>query len=547
MPEARKVQAQKGAPEAAPVDAVVVGAGFAGLYALHRLRGMGFRVKVFEAGDAVGGTWFWNRYPGARCDVESMEYSYSFSEELQQEWVWPDRYAKQADILRYIDHVADKFELRRDIQFNTRVTSAVYDAETNRWTIETDRGDKVAARFCIMASGCLSTPRVPDFKGLENFRGDWYHSGLWPKEAVDFSGKRVGIIGTGSTGIQIIPHVAKQAKHLHVFQRTANYSLPARNTPLPKEEVRAHKAEYASRRAAAYATPFGISGYPPPEKAALEAEPAEREKHYAARWAQGGTISFLFAYKDLLVNPESNETAAEFVRQRIRETVKDPETSELLAPKDHPIGTKRICLDTDYYETYNRDNVTLVDVRNAPVEEITPTGIRTANAEYALDAIIFATGFDAMTGAVLDIDIRTSAGVTMRDKWEAGPRTYLGLMVAGFPNMFMITGPGSPSVKSQMILSIEQHMNWIADCIDAMGKRGVSRIEATTKAEDAWVEHVREVADRTLYPRANSWYTGANIPGKPRVFMPYVGGVDRYKVICDEIAASGYDGFAMTK
>ncbi len=531
----------------AAFDVVVVGAGFAGLYALHRLRAMGLTVKVFEAGDGIGGTWFWNRYPGARCDVESMEYSYSFSEELQQEWDWPDRYSKQPDILRYINHVADKFNLRGDIQLETRVTSAVYDAAANRWTIETDRGNRVSAQFCIMAVGNLSTPRVPDFKGLASFQGDWYHSGLWPKDGVDFTGKRVGVIGTGSTGIQIIPLVAKQAKHLYVFQRTANYSLPARNAPLPEDEVRAHKAEYADRRAAAYYTPFGISGYPPPEKAAVEDEPEAREKHYAARWAKGGTISFLFAYKDLLVNQESNDTAAEFVRQRIRETVKDPAVAELLAPKDHPIGTKRICLDTDYYETYNRDNVTLVDVRNAPIEELTPDGLRTETGDYALDAIIFATGFDAMTGAVLDVDVRTTEGLTMREKWQAGPKTYLGLMIAGFPNLFTITGPGSPGVKSQMILSIEQHVDWIVECIETLRGRGLSRIEATAEAEETWNQHVNDVANSTLYPRANSWYMGANIPGKPRVFMPYVGGVDRYTVICKEVVEKDYKGFVMTE
>ena len=547
MSQPSKAASAKTTPLAASVDMVVVGAGLAGLYALHRFRGMGLCVQVFEAGDGIGGTWFWNRYPGARCDIESLEYSYSFSEDLQQEWVWPDRYSKQADILRYIDHVADRFDLRRDIRLETRVTAAVYDAAANRWTVETDRGDRVTAQFVIMASGNLSTPRVPAFKGLESFRGDWYHSGLWPKEGADFAGKRVGIVGTGSTAIQIIPLVAQQAKHLHVFQRTANYSLPARNGPLSETEARAHKAEYAARRKAAYATPFGISGYPPPKKAAVEAAPDERERHYAARWAKGGTISFLFAYKDLLVNPESNDTASEFVRQRIRETVKDPAVAELLAPKDHPIGTKRICLDTGYYETFNRDNVTLVDVRSAPIEAITPDGLRTAKADYALDAIIFATGFDAMTGAILEIDVRTTAGLSMREKWQGGPKTYLGLTVAGFPNMFIITGPGSPSVKSQMILSIEQHTDWIAGCIATLRRRGLARVEATAEAEDAWTEHVRAVADSTLYPRANSWYTGStNIPGKPRVFMPYVGGVDRYKAKCDEIAAQGYPGFAMT-
>ena len=526
-------------------DAVVVGAGFAGMYALHRLRRMGMTVRVFEAGDGVGGTWYWNRYPGARCDVESMEYSYSFDPELEQEWVWPDKYSKQEDILRYANHVADRFDLRRDIQFETRIKSAIYDKASNRWTVATDKGDTVSAQFCIMAVGNLSTPRVPDFKGIERFKGEWYHSGLWPKEGVDFTGKRVGIVGTGSTGIQIIPQVAPQAKHLHVFQRTANYSLPARNGPLPEAVRAAHKKKYRELREQAYFTPFGIAGYPPPTKGAVEADAEERERAYAQKWAEGGTISYLFAYNDLLTNAESNETASEFVRERIREIVKDPETAELLAPKDHPIGTKRICLDSGYYETYNRDNVTLVDVRSAPIQEITETGLRTTAEEFELDAIIFATGFDAMTGAILEMDVRTSDGLAMRDKWKDGPQTYLGIMVSGFPNLFVITGPGSPGVKSQMILSIEQHTDWITDCIANMREKGLSRAEALPDAEAEWGRHVNEVADSTLYPLANSWYVGANIPGKPRVFMPYVGGVEAYKKICDEVAADGYKGIAM--
>ena len=527
-------------------DVVVIGAGFAGLYSLHKLRGMGMSVKVFEAGDGVGGTWFWNRYPGARCDVESMEYSYSFDPELEQEWIWPDKYSKQNDILAYANHVADRFDLRRDIQFETRIKSALFDRETNRWTIETEKGERVSAQFCIMAVGNLSTPRVPDFKGVDSFKGEWYHSGLWPKEGVDFTGKRVGIIGTGSTGIQIIPQVAPQAKHLHIFQRTANYSLPARNGPMPEEVRAAHKKKYRKLREQAYFTPFGIAGYPPPEKAAIEAGADERTEKYADKWAEGGTISYLFAYNDLLTNAESNKTASDFVRERIREIVKDTKTAEMLCPNDHPIGTKRICLDSGYYETYNRDNVTLVDVRSAPIEEITETGLRTSEGEFELDAIIFATGFDAMTGAILEMDVRTSDGLAMKDKWQDGPLTYLGIMVSGFPNMFVITGPGSPGVKSQMILSIEQHTDWITDCIANMREKGLSMAEAQPDAEAKWVQHVNEVADTTLYPQANSWYVGANIPGKPRVFMPYVGGVEAYKKICDGVVAKGYEGIDLT-
>ena len=528
-------------------DAIVVGAGLGGLYVLHRLREMGLRVRVFEAGSGVGGTWFWNRYPGARCDIESMEYSYSFSDELQQEWKWPERYGTQSEILRYINHVAERFDLLRDIQLNTRVVSAVFDAHANRWTVTTDKGEAVSANYCVMASGNLSTPCVPNFKGIESFQGKWYHSGLWPHEGVDFTGQRVAVIGTGSSGVQMIPPIASQAKHLHVFQRTANFSLPARNAPLEPETERRHKAEYAERRRAAFDTPFAISGHPPPTQSALEATPEERQHSYETKWQAGGSISFLFAYTDLLLSKEANETASEFVRQKIRGIVRDPQVAELLAPKDHPLGTKRLCLDTNYYETYNRDNVTLVNARAAPIEEITPAGLRTSEAGYEFDALVFATGFDAMTGALAEIDVRLKSGETLQEKWSAGPRTYLGMLVAGFPNMFLITGPGSPGVKSQMILAIEQHTDWIVDCLKHMRANGLNRVEADLTAETAWVEHVNEIADKTLYPLANSWYIGANIPGKPRVFMPYVGGFHVYKKRCDAVARSGYEGLKLTR
>jgi cyclohexanone monooxygenase len=531
-----------------PLDVAIVGGGLAGLYAIYRLRGMGLRVRAFEAGSDIGGTWFWNRYPGARCDVESLEYSYSFSDDLQQAWKWPERYGTQPEILRYINHVADRFDLRRDVQLSTRVTSALFDSEANEWTLMTDRGDVVRAHFCIMAAGNLSTPRVPEFRGLCDFRGKWYHSGLWPHESVDFSGQRVGVIGTGSSGVQMIPIIARQASHLHVFQRTANFSLPARNAPMDPERERRHKAEYPARRRAAYDTPFAIAGYPKPTKSALQATSEERRAAYEAKWQEGGSISFLYTYADLLVKKEANDTASEFVREKIRSIVKDPRTAELLAPNDYPIGTKRLCLDTGYYETYNRDNVTLVDVRSDPILEITPNGLRTAGGvAYELDAIVFATGFDAMTGALREIDIRTTGGATLADRWAGGPLTYLGLMVAGFPNMFIITGPGSPGVKTQMIASIEQHTDWITGCLDHMRRYDLDRIEPTVEAEATWVQHVNAVADSTLYPLANSWYLGANIPGKPRVFMPYVGGFDAYKRRCDAVAASGYEGFRLTR
>ncbi|MGA7262046.1 MAG: NAD(P)/FAD-dependent oxidoreductase [Stellaceae bacterium] len=531
--------------EPAKFDAIVVGAGVGGLYAIYRLRKLGLKVRGFEVGAGVGGTWYWNRYPGCRCDVESMEYSYSFSDELQQEWHWPERYGTQPEILRYINHVADRFDLRRDIEFNTRVKEALFDSKTNTWTVRTDKGNAATARFCIMGTGNLSTPRTPSLPGLESFKGEWYHTGLWPHEGVDFTGLRVGVIGTGSSGVQSIPIIAKQAKHLYVFQRTANFSLPARNAPMDPDKENAHKAHYPERRRAAFETPFGIAGYPAPVKSGLDATEEERLRAYEAKWADGGSISFLYSFTDLLINKESNETASEFVRRKVRATVKDPKTAELLCPNDHPIGTKRLILDTDYYETYNRDNVRLVDIRSEPIKEITPTGLRTANADYLLDAIVFATGFDAMTGAMKEIDIHTDAGMSVREKWEHGPRTYLGIMIAGFPNLFMITGPQSPGVKSQMILACEQHVDWIADCMRYLRDHGFSRIEAEEDAEDAWLRHNNEVADRTLYPLANSWYVGANIPGKPRVFMPYVGGVAAYKKKCDEIAARGYEGFRL--
>ena len=539
----RKVETSRATSEPERFDAIVIGAGVGGLYAIYRLRKLGLKVRAFEAAGGVGGTWYWNRYPGCRCDVESMEYSYSFSDELQQEWHWPERYGTQPEILKYINHVADRFDLRRDIEFNTRVKKAAFDSKTSTWTVTTDRGQTATARFCIMATGNLSTPRKPDYPGLDSFKGKWYHTGLWPHEGVDFTGLRVGVIGTGSSGVQSIPIIAKQAKHLYVFQRTANFSLPARNAPLDPAKERAHKAEYPERRRAAFDTPFGIAGYPAPVKSALDAAEDERLRAYEAKWAEGGSISFLYSFTDLLTDKESNETASKFVRRKIRATVKDPRTAELLCPDDHPIGTKRLILDTDYYETYNRDNVTLVDIRSRPIKEITPTGLRTADSDYALDAIVFATGFDAMTGAMKEIDIHTDAGMSIREKWEDGPRTYLGIMIAGFPNLFMITGPQSPGVKSQMILACEQHVDWIADCLQYMRNRGLCRIEAEEQAEAAWVQHNNEVADRTLYPLANSWYVGANIPGKPRVFMPYVGGVTAYKKKCDEVAAKGYEGF----
>lgn len=544
MSELQSNHPESAAGFASRLDAVIVGAGFAGLYMLHRLRQLGLSVRVYEAGSGVGGTWFWNRYPGARCDIPSMDYSYSFSPELQDEWRWTERYATQPEILRYLEHVADRFDLRRDIQLGTRVTAAAFDEATSRWAIQTDGGARVSARFLIMATGCLSVAKTPDFKGLETFGGKRYHTSRWPHEGVDFTGQRVGVIGTGSSGVQVIPLVAEQASHLFVFQRTPSFSVPARNAPLDPAYEAQMKASYAEYRRKARETRAGILMEVNP-KSALEVSPEEREREYQARWEQGGT-PFLATFSDVMRSREANETAAEFVRARIREAVRDPAVAEALCPRGYPLGTRRLCVDTRYYETYNRDNVTLVDVRASPIEEVTPRGLRTRSAEYELDSLVLATGFDAMTGALTSIDIRGRGGALLRQRWADGPRTYLGLAIAGFPNLFTITGPGSPSVFSNAIVSIEQHVEWISDCIAYLRERRVERIEATAEAEDRWVSHAREVADGTLYPLANSWYIGANIPGKPRVLMPYAGGVGAYRKRCEEIAARGYEGFALS-
>lgn len=522
-------------------DAVVVGAGFAGLYMLYRLRELGLSARVFEAGDGVGGTWFWNRYPGARCDVESLQYSYSFSEELQQEWVWTERYPSQAEIQRYVDHVADRFVLRPHIQLQTRVTAAHYEDDTQIWQVETDRGDRVTARFVIMATGCLSAARVPDIKGLSTFKGQWHHTGDWPKTGVDFTGLRVGVVGTGSSGIQAIPVIAKQAATLHVFQRTPNFSIPAWNEALPAERQSAWKENYADHRRRARETRSGIL-YQYGQRGALETSEEERQREFEARWARGGA-NFVHAFNDLFIRKEANDTAADFVRSKIRSIVHDPAIAEALSPYNHPIGTKRICVDTDYYATFNRDNVTLVDLRKTPIEAVTPTGLSTTEAHFDLDALVFATGYDAVTGALLRIDITGRAGQKLAEKWEHGPRCYLGLMVAGFPNLFVVTGPGSPSILTNVIVSIEQHVEWIAACLGHMMERDRAVIEPDQQAEDDWVEHVNEVASGTLFPAANSWYMGANIPGKPRVFLPYVGGFSRYVQVCNDVVRQGYKGF----
>jgi cation diffusion facilitator CzcD-associated flavoprotein CzcO len=533
-----------GANGARSYDAVIVGAGFAGLYMLYHLRERGFSAHVIEAAGGVGGTWYWNRYPGARCDVESLNYSYSFSPELEQEWTWSERYSPQPEILAYANHVADRFDLRKDIEFETRVESAVWDDEASRWILTTSKGETISTQFYVMASGCLSHSKLPEIPGVESYAGPTYHTGHWPHEGVDFTGKRVAVVGTGSSGIQSIPMIAEQATQLTVFQRTPNFSMPAGNRLLDPKEVADMRGRYREHREAARHSGFGVP-VEEPTKSALEATPEEREVAYQAGWDSGNLVGMLLCYNDLLYNKEANDTAAEFIRNKIRSIVKDPQTAEDLCPFDHPMGTKRPCLDTGYYETYNRENVTLVNLRREPIEEITPTGIRTADREVEVDAIVFATGFDAMTGALVSVDIHGRDGLTLKEKWVDGTRTYLGLMVAGFPNFFTITGPASPSVFSNMMISIEQHVDWIADAMDHMRSEGKAAIEATKEAEDGWVHHNVEVGNATLYPLANSWYMGSNVPGKPRMLMPYIGGVGVYRQECDEIVSDGYRGFVI--
>jgi cation diffusion facilitator CzcD-associated flavoprotein CzcO len=525
------------------LDVVIVGAGLAGMYMLHRLRGLSLRARVLEAAGGVGGTWYWNRYPGARCDVESTQYSYQFSDALQQEWEWSERYAAQPELLRYAEHVADRFDLRRDIQFNTRVCAAIFEEARSCWTLVGSDGGRTSARFCIMATGCLSSPNLPHFKGLERFTGARYHTGRWPNAPVDFTGKRVAVIGTGSSAVQSIPIIAAQASRLYVFQRTPNYAIPAHNAPLAADYVRAIKANYAELRARAKRTMTGID-FDYSDQSALEASPEERTHEYKRRWERGG-LSFLGAYNDLMVDQRANDTAAAFVRDKIREKVHDKAVAEALSPKN-TIGCKRLCVDIGYFETFNRQNVTLIDVADDPIEEITPEGVRAKGRNYAVDAIVFATGFDAMTGALRDIDLAGRDGRSLKQKWSRGPRTYLGVAMAGFPNLFMITGPASPSVLTNMLPTIEQHVEWIADMLGYMGRRRLQLCEPTREAEDAWVAHADEMAGRTLRYTCGSWYLGVNIPGKPRTFMPYIGGFPRYVARCNEIAANGYEGFVLS-
>jgi cation diffusion facilitator CzcD-associated flavoprotein CzcO len=529
------------------LDALIIGAGFSGLYQLHALRDrLGLSVQVLEAGDGVGGTWYWNRYPGARCDSESHSYCYTFSDELLAEWEWSERYPEQPEIMRYLNHVADRFDLRRSIRLGTRVVAAHHDADANLWRLRTEAGEGITARYLITAVGCLSTANVPRIEGLGDFEGRWVHTGEWPHEGVDFSGQRVGLVGTGSTGIQAAPVIAETAAHLTVFQRTANYSVPAQNAPLTPE-ARQHLRENFDKikrvmRETTNGHPFRIS-----EQSALAATPEERLALYEAAWAKGG-LQFRATFRDLLSDLKANATAAAFIKSKIHEIVRDPATAALLADIDHPYAAKRPPIDSNYFETFNRANVKLVDVRSAPIQRVTRSGIQTSNAEYPLDIIVFATGFDAMTGPLLRIDIRGRNGLSLRDAWAEGPRSYLGLNIAGFPNLFTITGPGSPSVLCNMPVAIEQHVDWITDCIARLRADGIAQIEATPQAAEDWVAQVNAAAEATLLPQASSsWYLGANVPGKPRVFMPYAGGMAHYRRICDDVAAQGYAGFTLSQ
>ena len=527
------------------VDVVVVGAGFSGLYLLYRLRKAGFSTRVFERGGDVGGTWYWNRYPGARCDVESLQYSYSFDEQLQQDWHWPEKFSAQPDILAYANHVADRFNLKKDIEFNIEVKASWFDENLKTWKITTNTGEEINAQYFIMATGCISTTQIPNIKGLSDYVGDTFHTGDWPHEEVDFSGQSIAVIGTGSSGIQSIPVLAKQAKKLTVFQRTPNYSIPSQNEPMTKKYERSWKDVYSERRKemrySAHGSLKDLNDVP-----ALSVDEDQRQELYTKRWAIGGT-GFLGSFNDLLTNADANYTAAEYVRQQIKRVVKDKETAEILCPRSYPIGTKRICIDTGYFETYNRENVKLVDISKKPIQRLVADGIIVDDQLYAFDSIIFATGFDAMTGSIFNVDIKGRDGLALKEKWIAGPKTYLGLMSASFPNLFMITGPGSPSVKSNMIMSIEQHVDLVIETLLSMRRKGLSVVEPELEAENKWVDHVQEVANKTLFPQANSWYMGANIPGKPRLFMPYIGGVGAYREICEEIVANNYRGFKFEK
>lgn len=525
----------------ASFDVLIVGAGWSGMYMLHQCRRLGLTARVIEKGPSVGGTWYWNRYPGLRCDVESVEYSFSFDKQLQEDWDWSERYASQAEILRYANHVADRFDLRRDISFNTKLNALTFDETRNIWTAKTDPEMALTARYVVMATGCLSIPKDPGIPGLNDFQGEVYHTAHWPEQEVNFAGKRVGVIGTGSSGIQAIPILAEQAEHLYIFQRTPSYSLPAHNRKLEADYLRDVKANYEDLRREARQHLVGIPA-PTYAESVFNVSADERNQIYQSIYDQGKPFALMVSFGDLLINQDANQTAQEFLEQRIRERVNDPAIAEQLIPRGQFVGTRRLCIDTNYYETFNRPNVTLKNLQKDPIKRIVATGVETEAGVEQLDCLVFATGYDAMTGALLSVDIRGREGKTLRSKWAEGPRTLLGLMTAGFPNLFTVTGPGSPSVLSNMVNSIEQHIEWIAGCLEHLNRNHKHVIEADVQAENQWVAHVNEVANSTLFPLGNTWYLGANVSGKPRVFMPYLG-VGEYRKLCDEVASDGYRGF----
>lgn len=533
-------------PENREYDVIVVGAGFAGLYALHRLRALGFRVLVVEAGDGIGGTWFWNAYPGARCDVESMEYSYSFSPELDQEWEWSERYAAQPEILRYIEYVADRFDLRRDVRLDTRIARAHYHENTARWTLTTVDGPELSCRFVIFATGSLSAPLAPTFPGVESFSGKSYMTQTWPREPVDLRGKRVALIGTGSSGVQVLPEVAKQAAHVTVFQRTPNFSAPGHNRPLSADDIAQMKAVYTQHRAAQRDSYGGVV-LDVNRRLGTEMTAQECQAELEKRWARGGVLGLTVAFRDVATDAKTNGVVQDFIRDKIRDRVEDPKVAELLCPDDQMFGSKRPCVDHGYFEAYNRDNVTLVSVRDNPIVAITPTGPELRDgSNYEVDVIIYANGYDAISGALSRIDIRGRDERSLRDEWVNGPRTYLGLAMAGFPNLFSIAGPGTPAVLAMMIGLAEQNVDWVADCLTDLRTRAIDEIEASFPAQDKWTEQVQGIADSIeTYRTANSYYVGANVPGKPRAFPIYVGGMQRYRATCDQVAQTGYPGFEL--
>ena len=520
------------------LDVIIVGAGFSGLYMLYKMRKMNLKALIIERASDAGGTWFWNRYPGARCDIESIEYSYSFSDELQQEWNWSNRYSDQSEILDYINYVVKKFNLKENIVFNTSVKSATFDENLKNWIVETD-SKSYSSKFCVMATGTLSSIKQPNFDGLENFKGDWYVTGEWPHEKLDFTSKKVAIIGTGSSAVQSIPVIAEEAKNLTVFQRSPNYTIPANNRPLTEKELSNAKSSYDQIREKAKYTRAGIGYNQFEERKLLDLSSEEIKKELNNRWKIGGQEIFTAGFTDVGVNVEANKIVADFVKSKIKEIVKDPNVAELLSPED-AIGCKRLCADTNYFETYNRENVELIDLNSNPINSITENGILTKNKEFKFDTIIFATGFDAMTGALQAIDITGKNGKKLKQVWKDGPKSFLGLLINGFPNLFTVTGPGSPSVLTNMMVAIEQHVEWISDCINFLSKSNLNVVEADELFQIEWMDHIEEVAKNTLRYTCNSWYVGANVPGKKRVFMPYAGGFGKYREKCDEIAENNY-------